>query len=588
MGSLLALKMEQDGFEVQFEVLSPVDSTAITNPYQREIKETLESVEAQLDICEQQAAKLNNEIDLLTNRADGLDYAISVTSGLVTGIIDSIFVGEWDFEKAKAISNQEANNMVIAFAKKDPRYLPWCSNTAHGRKTRDPNRLVSAVEFLENAYTLPGDNDWNVKGKLVNLARKKGFSGKGYEAALEFMNANFPKPGGWDVTENFITPRSHHLDDFCHHPTIVGLICCIIVQFTNSTMYVNKYSDSVKIQHITVNKYGKLIGETSATKVFSGVVNWFFNVARTIANRKGHLLSDAVGSISSAASGGSGMGLPGSFLSTMKELSALSIFKDTNFGENLRKAFENGIGPRNNQIDLGAFNQLFEGASSKLDQRTENAVAHELKRQSLPIIINEALVRGTYFIRRFIEQIKIKKSLAEMDWKAVLPFRNRTIIRMLTIATSTFTVFDMADAAIRSGGINAACLLRVNFVGVGRFAVAVVTDTGMGINRNRLQNERFSLISQQLDLLNVKVQYSNSLAEHILNEALAEQSIVWVSAGDTVSTLMAANDRVGQAISFYKDSLRDISDTLDHTGNHIKKLNPARRLEMLDTLLYGG
>jgi hypothetical protein len=63
---------------------------------------------------------------------------------------------------------------------------------------------------------------------------------------------------------------------------------------------------------------------------------------------------------------------------------------------------------------------------------------------------------------------------------------------MLTIATGTFTLVDLTDAAIRgalkSGG-NAALfakefVLRVNFVGVGRFAVAAATDIAMGVNRS--------------------------------------------------------------------------------------------------------
>ena len=45
MSSLLAIKTQQDDFEVQFEVLSPVIGSTVTNPYQLEIAKKLEKIE---------------------------------------------------------------------------------------------------------------------------------------------------------------------------------------------------------------------------------------------------------------------------------------------------------------------------------------------------------------------------------------------------------------------------------------------------------------------------------------------------------------------------------------------------------------
>ena len=68
----------------------------------------------------QRVNELNTDIDQLTNHADGVDYAIAVTCGIITGIFDALIVGEWDFENAKAISNKEMKKRVIDFEKKDP------------------------------------------------------------------------------------------------------------------------------------------------------------------------------------------------------------------------------------------------------------------------------------------------------------------------------------------------------------------------------------------------------------------------------------------------------------------------------------
>lgn len=582
MDSLLALKTEQDGFEVQFEVLSPLQGAVITNPYQQEIAEKLESVNAQLEACNQKVAELNKDIDRLTNHADGLDYTLAVASGILTGLIDSFFVGDWDMAQARAWSSQEINKRIVEFAKKDPEYKDFLKK----KKNRE-NSSLNAIEFLEEKYKLPGDNTWAVKDNFVNMAKKRGFEGCGYEEALRFMNENFPKEGGWAVLENGITKKTHHLDDFCHHPTLVGLVCCIIVQFTGSSIYSNSAGKMVPLP-VVVNDYGKFVGNNALSKVFSGIINWFFNVAQTMKNRKGHLLSDMAGSNGSASKGNDGMGLPGPILSTLKELSALPKINETGFAEKIRKAYHNGIGTGKSQLDLGALNTLFDGA--KLDLRTEMAIGHELKRQTLPVLINEALVRAVYFIRRFISEVRKCNGIDGINWINIMPFNNRTVIRMLTIATGTFTAVDMADAAIRSGGFNAACLLRVNFVGVGRFAVAIITDVGMGVKRSKLQNEKLAVVGQQLDLMNVKVSYLYASAEYGLSEALEEQSQLWIAAGDTVSTLMEANDYVMQAVEFYRESLREISEDLQRISsykNAVEQKNPGLTQEMLDTLKWG-
>lgn len=399
------------------------------------------------------------EIERLANQADGYDYALAVSSGLISGLIDSFLVGTWDFKSAKKFSNMEINNKILDFAKKDPRYASWCEGIGKKSnwKKRDPNRLASAVEFLEEKFALPGDNAWK-------------FTGSG------------------------ISTTSHHLDDFCHHPTLIGLICCILVQFTGTAKY-HSAAGNIVTMPVTVNGYGNFVSDKKYGKVFAGIINWFFNVAKTVNNQKGHLMSDMAGSISSASKVNGGSGIPGTVMSTLKELSALPCFKDTAFSENLIKAYRNGIGNGKSQLDLGAFNNLFDGAVSKFDTRTEVAVGHELKRQAVPVIINEIVVRGFYFIRRFIEQMKVKKSLAEIEWKKLLPINNRTIVRMMTIASGTFCLVDLGDAAIRAGAKSGGDLgvffgqfiLRVNFVGIGRFALAVGADLYIEARKGRLE-----------------------------------------------------------------------------------------------------
>lgn len=530
MGGLIEFKTCADDFEVEFEALPLCAVKSSNNERQRDIVENISEIDIDLQNVEDEVAKLNTDIDRLTNRADSMDYTMAVFSGILCGLIDSIVVGAWDFESAKAQSNKNINEKVMEFAKK---------NGFGG------DRLDSAIKFLEDKYKLPGDGEW--KGLKIH-----------------------------------VSATSHHLDDFCHHPTIVGLICNVLVQFTGSATYVNKFRD-VKSTPVMVNEYGKFVGNNPVTKFFAGTINWFFQIAKTMANAKGHWMSDMAGSSKTA---GGGMGLPGSFMSLMKVLSALPIFKDSNFSLKLHRAYTEGIGEGAVQVDLGAFNALFEGASSKLDMRTEGAIKLELKRQAMPVVVNEVLVRGFYFIRQFIEEFKEVRSLRELRWKNVIPFNNRTITRMITIASGTFVAVDMADAAIRSAVKNGApsnpkfwsdFVLRVNIVGVGRFAIAVGVDVGSGVKKGILENRRMKLNSQILVLQNAKLFY--------LNEGM------WIEADNLSAGMEELEIQAEKNVIFYQEAYKEIFTNIDginDAANKIDNVNPDFSKRFRDKLFWGA
>lgn len=289
MGAIVDFRSICKDLDVEFEVMPLVDIDSIEDERQRRIVAGTAEIDEQLSEVQDKIAKLNTDIDKLTNHADGLDYAIAVTSGIITGILDATIVGEWNFAEAKKETYKEVNSKVIDFAKKHPNYIPYCNTTLENlkkgksvnprRKPKDPDRLETAIEFLEFQFHLPGD-------------------------------------GAYSLGKFGIDGNTHRIDDLCHHPTIAGLVCCVIVQFTGHTKYVNKYGEDIKIQ-ITVNEYGNFVGKNPVTKLFAGVINWFITCAKTISNRKGHLMSD----IATPA------GLPGSLLSVITELASIPCFR---------------------------------------------------------------------------------------------------------------------------------------------------------------------------------------------------------------------------------------------------------------------
>ena len=119
-------------------------------------------------------------------------------------------------------------------------------------------------------------------------------------------------------------------------------------------------------------------------------------------------------------------------------------------------------------------------------------------------------------------------------------------------------------------------LLRVNFVGVGRFAVAVVSDTGMGVSRSLKQNQRIKPQGEQLLLLDAKVYY--------------KQAGMWIAAEDAGETLEEAYKAMEKTTRMFAKTVIDIKDFLNNIGEMvpaIKDKNPGLIDDMSEILEWG-
>lgn len=459
-------------YEVVCEGLTSIfeiESQCITKEYEND-SETL-TINNKLQEIQNEIEKYNTDIDKLTNHADGLDYIISVASGVLCGIIDILFVDDLSFEKANEWGDEKVNNFVVKIAQQQ------------GYKGDD---LYGAVKFLEEKYPIAADKATNQFG------------------------------GG----------RQHHLRDFSHHPTPIGLIFSLLTQFT-SKVYGTDTAGFFKI--VPLDKEGlTLVGKNFPEKIAFGVINWFF-----------HMVSDIAGSSNSILEVKAGTGLPGPLVALLKEISSLPIFKNLNLKG--YKEFSVWISKLFNGTLLGKRDEAGKLVPIKFDLRTELGLLPQLGKQAIPIIINECVVRGFYFIRHLCielkkDNVKSFEYLKNIDWSNTLPFKNRTIIRMLTISLAVFEVIDLADAAIesaiKSGGNSAMfvenMIVKVNFIGIGRFAIAVGTDIGMGIKRNRLDYEKLQLLHAQFNLYNAKTANNISFALETISDnhhKIVEQGI---------------------------------------------------------------
>ena len=362
---------------------------------------------------------LDGQIELLSSQADTIDYLVSVASGVLCGLLDVLWVGEFNLERGREIASDKVETFVKRAAK-----LTGCES----------DDLNTAVKHLEKLFPIPSDG-------------------------------NTPDFGGG---------LQHHLRDFAHHPTIVGLMFSLLTQFTYKS-----YGTDTAGMFIIVDvpeKSRPFIGMDTPTKILYGTLIWFF-----------HLVSDMAGSSSTAGKTG-GTGIPGPILALAKELSVLPFFRDMEIGEY-------GISPFLSKLFNGTLlaqhdenGKIIKDTVLKFDLRGELGVVSELGRQALPVVANECIVRGFYFIRRFATELKENhiRSLDELrhvNWCNVIPAGNPTIARMLTIATGVFTTVDVGDAIISQK-----YWVSINYVGIGRFAVAIGEDVSWGLKARKVKD----------------------------------------------------------------------------------------------------
>ena len=430
-------------------------------------------------------ACVNKELERYTFDGDKADYSIAIASGIIAGMIDSLFVGEFSLEYANEWGNEKAEKFVLKVAK------------YQGYKGTDPDK---AVKFLEDMFPIAADK----------------------------------------ATDAFGGGLQHHLRDFSHHPTPVGLACSILTQFTER-VYGTDVDGTFKV--VKLDEGGlSLVGKNFPEKITFGVVNWIF-----------HMVSDVAGSSGSIMKGSFGTGLPGPLVSLVKELSALPIFNKQN--SKGYKELSVSISKLFNGTLLGDKDSDGKLVPLKFDLRTEMGVAMQIGKQSIPVIINECAVRTAFFLRRLLKElsrddIRDWGDLSRLDWKSTVPFRNRTIDRMLMISSMTFTIADTADAAvhaaIESCGnwilFSGVFVSRFNYVGAGRATIAIIKEVSNDKKEAQLIHEKMILTeAKTVGIIEKFSAYREALEERVSNY-LAENLEEFLSGFDYMQEGMKNGD----------------------------------------------
>lgn len=361
---------------------------------------------------------LDSQINILSSNADKWDCLVALGSGVACAMMDILWTKDFSLIEGRDLANDKVENLVRKTAQ-----MMGC----------DSDDLKKCVKFLEDKFPIPSDG-------------------------------NTPDFGGG---------LQHHLRDFAHHPTIIGLIFSLLTQFTYKS-----YGTDVAGNFMIVDVPEKsriYIGEDTSSKIINGTIVWFF-----------HLISDIAGSSSTAGLSG-GTGIPGPILSIAKEMSCLPIFKnihknDTSLSVLLSKMFNGTLFAKHDENG-----QIIRDSIVKLDFRGEIGFAVEIEKQAIPVVANECIVRTFYMIRQLARQIKEIKitrieDFKKINIKEILPFNSPTLTRMLTIATGVFTALDVSEAVVTKK-----YWVSINYVGVGRFTLALGDEMVWALKRRDIR-----------------------------------------------------------------------------------------------------
>lgn len=173
---------------------------------------------------ENNVEELQSYWDNIIYYPDKADYALAAAFGLISFLINTLFVGDLSLENASDWGAEKINQFVVFAANKG------------GYKGEN---LKEAVAFLERAHPMASDS----------------------------------------LTSEFGGGKQHHLRDFNHHCSLSGLICSIYTQFTGKVLGTD-VEGTLKCVLLTNDRY---IGETIPEKLYLGVIEWAFHLISDMA-----------------------------------------------------------------------------------------------------------------------------------------------------------------------------------------------------------------------------------------------------------------------------------------------------------------
>lgn len=363
---------------------------------------------------------------------DKIDYILAGACGVVSGLVDSFFVGMPGASKLGNVVDSVADKAVEKFAK----FTNWCDKK-HVEKLVADGKIGGWSDFKPNGMTLQRNvEDGNVASAIGYLEKRFAVP---YDAryAKDLINA--------DGVVNF-NPKDHHLKSWGHCLDPLGLFMSILDQFTGMTTLIAD-GKIRRFKPVERSNEFRLQGTNFYTKVLFGFINWI-----------GHIMSDVAGSSGTRGhKGRRGAGIAAPFF---------EMFQLCDFGS----------------FDVaGDKKTLAELTSSMYAQGYD---ARFVAAQAIPVALNEALIRLCWSMKRHYYH--------GLPWKECVPMKlsnKPELRRMLLVGHGCLCLVDAADAAIRSWGNLIGFMLHLNVVAWARFARMGYLEVRAWWNKDALNTE---------------------------------------------------------------------------------------------------
>ena len=131
-------------------------------------------------------------------------------------------------------------------------------------------------------------------------------------------------------------------------------------------------------------------------------------------------------------------------------------------------------------------------------------------------------------------------------------------------------------------------VLRVNFIGVGRFAIAVKSDVKMGKERNIAERERIAVYDALLSLTNAKLYYRQVELLEETRQVVEKEQEMWTAARNAAEAINATYEAVDFSLKYHAAYWVEVVNPQQDipSGSEIEIHNPGLRDELLKVLKY--
>lgn len=320
--------------------------------------------------------------------------------------------------------------------------------------------------FEEKVSQFKNKKEW--EKYVIMLAGILGYMKSDYDGAVKYIAKRAIQFVGEDSQNSVSEEIRKCLSRLEAHPTLVGLIFSITSQFTEKQYSID---GECNLKEDELPEY-YAVGRNYHEKIVYGLLYWIFDLSMNITYAERNILDE--------------LNIPKEMARIIKELLETSVMKGvpedydkavTQFSEWLKNLFNNS-------------NIATESRKESFDlEESINVSMKGVYRDVAPIILNECIFRGFYFVNKLSFEIKKKdlhtvKDLTRIPPEAILPFNNRIVSRMSVISSGMYFGINVARNVIeiirgkKAGGKKLSDILleTIDFAGLGRFIIAVGMD----------------------------------------------------------------------------------------------------------------